>query len=614
MDLFGFVKSSLSVLDVISEYVTLRPMGSYYKGSCPFHAETDASFTVSPDKQIFYCFGCQASGDVIGFIAKIENVSQIESARHLIDQYNLQIPDYIDQNKLSGNKSAEVKEAYYAVHEQVTLWAHDQLLQNKEALGYLTDRGLSLQQIKEFEVGYFPSGQRNLNNFAKAMAAQNLMLKDLLECHIVMDSKMLYSPFEERILFPIADHLGRYCGFGGRIFRKEDERAKYYNSKESDFFSKGKLLFGFDKAKKSIQKNENAFLVEGYMDCLAMVQYGYTNTVATLGTACTIDHLKTLARHAKILYFLYDGDKAGRAAILRIAQLCWQVDIELNVLLLPGGQDPDTFLNGKGDLSVLMQQSQDIFSFYIVSMVGADFLQQSLSVKLGVAKKVVGLVASLSDAFKQDLLLHQAASAMQMPFETVKGLLMSQSRSEFVKKTMYGAHVQAGDSNQESQDFDAYGVGGEEKGQKWLENASILEEKIFSVILNAILKTGDILEIESDLVPCFSPGIQRLLEKLYALVKTGTKSSEFFTVYMSSLNDDEKQIVSRVSIKYDVPVNKEEFDQLVVCFCKHNWKNIVQVIRQDISKAKQENDQAALSELFGRFSRLKQKFLSKGLV
>ena len=478
-------------------------------------------------------------------------------------------------------------------------------LKSNTAQQYLLDRGISAKQIKAFQVGYFPSGMRNVNRFAKAMAAQNILLKDLIECHIMMEGKAVYSPFEERILFPIADHIGRFCGFGGRVFKKEDERAKYYNSKESDFFSKGKLLFGLDKAKKAMQKSESAFLVEGYMDCLAMVQHGYPNTVAALGTACTIDHLKMLARHASILHLLYDGDKAGQKAILRIAQMCWQVNVDLKVVQLPADQDPDSFLKGGGDLDSLVEKSQDIFSFFINSTVGNDFLQRSLSQKLDEAQKVVELVGSIPDVFKQDLLLHQAASAMQMPFQTVKDLFKARNRAK-ASRTYQRSNIPTGHG--------AGGQIGQKRRNQGVESGILLEEKIFSVILNGTIGAGAVLDIELDLIPYFSPTIRELLKKLYALVKEKTQSSDFFTLFMDSLDESEQQLVSRISIEHDSPMSREGFNRLIFCFCKSNWKNIVKNVKQEILKAKKENDSVKLSELFGRFSRLKQKFLSKGLV
>ena len=162
---------------------------------------------------------------------------------------------------------------------------------------------------------------------------------------ILSESKnALYSPFEDRIMFPITDNLGRFCGFGGRTFMPQDERPKYYNSKENNFFTKGSLIFGLNVAKRDIQHKEIVFVVEGYMDCIAMAQHGYTNTVATLGTACTLEHLKQLSRYASYVYVLYDGDAAGQSAILRLTELCWNVNMDLKVIRLPRQEDPASFL------------------------------------------------------------------------------------------------------------------------------------------------------------------------------------------------------------------------------------------------------------------------------
>ncbi|MFH0898169.1 MAG: DNA primase, partial [bacterium] len=585
MDLFEFVKASLPILDVVGEYVQIKPMGNYHKGSCPFHSEKDASFTVSPDKQIFYCFGCQASGDVIGFIAKIENMTQLEGAKHLIDRYGLQIPETVDQSSFKKISSVQ-KGTYYAVYQAATEWMHDQLLKSKPAMDYLEQRGLSGDQIKNFQVGYFPSGIRNLNRFAKAMAERGILLADLVEHHIVMEGSLLYSPFEERIIFPIADHIGRYCGFGGRVFKKEDERAKYYNSRESDFFSKGKLLFGLDKAKRAIQEKEEAFLVEGYMDCLAMVQHGYRNTVATLGTACTFDHLKLLARYCSVLYLLYDGDKAGQDAILRIAQLCWQVDLELKVVKLPVTLDPDSFLQQKGDLQALVQQSYDIFSFFIQGTAGDDFPSQPLSKKLSIARKIVELVVMIPDAFKRDLLLHQAASVMQMPFQSVKNYMIK-NRQGFVKKAAFVEPERDAILAQECT-----------KEQKEAEATPFLEEKIFSVILNSTSKAGALVFVDADLIPYFSSRIQILLKKLYALAEKSTDLSGFFAQYTNSLDQIDRQFVARISIENDAKNSSEELEKLILHFCRENWKYIARTIKQEIVQAKQEQNHEQLEKLF----------------
>jgi DNA primase len=605
MDLFSYIKAELPILDVISGYCTLRQIGGYWKGSCPFHSETDASFTVSPHKQIFYCFGCQASGDVIGFMARTENVTQLEAAKYLIERYKLKVPDDLLDSRFKRTTDHAATERYYDVCEQVAAWAHQQLLYTKAPLDYLAERGISEQQVKSFELGYFSGGLKNMQMCISQLAKKNILVDDLLKYGIVLEGRSyLYSPFEERLIFPIKDHVGRYCGFGGRIFKPGDERAKYYNSRESDGFIKGKLLFGLDVAKKPMQEHESVFLVEGYMDCIAMVQHGYTNTVATLGTACTLDHLKVLARYVTTLYILFDGDKAGQKAILRVTQFCWQVNLELKVVVLPPKEDPDSFLKNGGDLNALVDQAKDIFSFFIAS-VGADFLRQPMAKKLVMAEKIISLISSVVDGFTRDLLLQQASGVMQLPLDTLKERLRSYQQTNR-NKTSH-------ESTESDQIFSAVQEDGNDSINKVSDEILLLEEKIFSAILNSIDGVG-IFEVHPALLPYFSSRVQRLIERLVAFVAQASFSGTIFNQFLDSLDQDDHEWVIRVSLMFDQSVSKEMYDQLIMRFCKNHWKNIVCDIKQQMLVAKQNKDNETLTSLLKRFLLLKQGMSDRGLV
>src|SRR5579859_5964285 len=344
MNLFSFVKSQVFILDVINEYVTVKKAGIYYKGTCPFHSEKTASFTVSPHKEIFYCFGCHATGDVIAFIAQIEHCSQKEAADHLIDRHGIEVPAHISIERETSQEHNQ-KKRYFELCDLAAEWAHKNLETNPQALSYFTNRGFTKQTLQLFNVGYFAGGQNGIKNLINFVGQHQFLIDDLLEAHILVQGKQVrYSPFEERLLFPIKDNLGRSCGFGGRIFKEGDERAKYYNSHENQFFTKGSLFFGLHMAKQSIQERASAFIVEGYTDCMAMVQHGYSNTIATLGTACTLEHLKILSRYVHTVHVIYDGDQAGQKAMLRLAELCWEVNLELKVVCLPDKEDPASLL------------------------------------------------------------------------------------------------------------------------------------------------------------------------------------------------------------------------------------------------------------------------------
>lgn len=608
MSLFNFIKSNLSILEVITDYQQLKPAGAYWKGPCPFHSETDASFTVSPDKGIFYCFGCHTSGDVIGFIAKKENLNQLEAAKYLIDRYKLSVPDDLKQGAFKNIKSGEEKDTYYRLCKEVADWANQQLLNNEEAQKYLLARNITYEQIKLFNLGYFPGGINNMNAFTKKMVQQGVLLKDLLEFSIVLEGRsFLFSPFEERIIFPIRDIMSRYIGFGGRIFRPGDERAKYYNSKESEGFAKGKTLFGLDLAKKSMLEQSAAFLVEGYMDCIAMVQNNYPNTIATLGTACTIDHLKTIARYVNTLYILYDGDQAGQKAILRLTELCWEVSLELKVIKLPAGEDPASFLGKNSDLKALIDGASDIFTFFI-NATGAHFATKTLSEKLVLGEKILHLIAQVQDAFKQDILLQQASSVMQIPFQTLKAGLEKQ---EYKIAKNNQRREQADYSSNHSDDSDHQESAIAKNAA--LEEIITLEEQIFSAIINKI-ETSTVLEVEPELLPHFSHNIQQLLQKLHNFITTKPIPDNMFNGFLDTLDDEERAWVIKISVKYQASTSKELFDQLIFRFCKYHWKHIVKTVNNEMQQAKQENDLQKLNELFVRFSKLKQGILSRGLI
>lgn len=421
MNIFTHLKSHLSIGDVIGQYTTLKRAGLYLKGRCPFHHEKTASFTISPHIGIFYCFGCHETGDVIAFIAKVEQCSQIDAVRFLADRYGIELPDNEAWNKSST--TLDQKTHYEHICQAMAEWCHEQLAKTPLILQYLAKRGFNKLSVQTFLVGYLPGGPNAIKQLLFDMKKKNILAQDLLEANILSEGKIaLYSPFEDRLLFPIKDALGRVCGFGGRTFKNNDARPKYYNSRESDFFSKGSLLFGLHEAKKTIQETGLVYLVEGYTDCIAMAQHGYSNTVATLGTACTMAHLKLLSRYAHHVSILYDSDAAGKQAILRLAQMCWQANMELQVITLPEGQDPAAFLAEQSNLAPYIAQAQDIFVFFIQSL-GDNFSTKPLTQKMTIIRTLLETIKHVQDPLKQDILLQKASQHLEMPVSVLKNEL-----------------------------------------------------------------------------------------------------------------------------------------------------------------------------------------------
>jgi len=589
MNLFSFIKERVSILDVINEYVTLKKAGGYHKGTCPFHHEKTASFTVSPDKEIFYCFGCHLSGDVISFIAKIENCSQKDAAKLLAEKYNIDLPQNISFEL--SEKNTEEKNHYFSICKAVALWCNEQLLKNPSAQSYFQRRGFGAESFDYFTLGYFPSGNASISDLLYSMKRQSILPRDLIDAHILAEGRTtLYSPFEERLIFPIKDTLGRHCGFGGRIFKEHDTRPKYYNSRENEYFIKGSLLFNLDKAKKSIQETGKIFLVEGYTDCMAMTQYGFPNTVATLGTACTIEHLKQLARYAEHIVVVYDNDSAGKHAVLRLTELCWQVNLELKVILLPQGEDPASFLANKGDMLGMINGAQDIFLFFIEAM-GQNFVNKPLSQKIQTTRSFMGIIAAITDPLKKDILLQKAAKTFDIPFASLKEEL---GRTHNQTPIAAPQNTKATEGSQNSDLATTQ------------ETLPLLEKRIFCAIMNNMLLFSG--ESRLRLIKYLPSPLRDILAKLKA---TKEKQQNLtFSLFFDTLNEHEKQYVSKLLLEEDEIVESTAFDKLLEQLQKKQWKIIVRDIKAQLTRAKQEGDADKISLILRDLVELQNKLIA----
>lgn len=600
MDLFSYIKNALPILSVVQDFVQLRPLGNYWKGPCPFHNETDASFTISPDRQIFYCFGCHATGDVIAFTAKRENLSQIEAAKLLIEQHNLTIPPEIlkGAQKVLQSADSEQRNRYYMVCEKFAQWCHNALKKSNTAMTYVTQRNLSEKTCSQFLIGYFPGGVQPVQQLINAMAQEGILLKDLVTFGVLQERQSYYSsPFEERIIFPIKDNLGRFCAFGGRIFKPGDERSKYYNSKESDWFIKGKTLYGLDAAKKQIQDSGKAFLVEGYMDCVTMVQHGFAATVATLGTACTQEHLKMLTRYAHTLYVLYDGDNAGQAAIVRMTELCWEVDLDLMVVTLPYKEDPASFLGRGGDLAMLLSQAFPIVNFFVATHL-KDYRNKPMALKLAAIHKIFEVVLRLKDPLKRDLILQQTALAIDLPFQSVKDGLGYYARELSTRKNL---------GVPKKEELDDVATDPEETSV----DISELEQKILYGIITNLSDFQ--FNLEAALLVYFSPVVRQILIKVFGYEGSCNRIRDE-ALLRTQLDDEERKLVDRILMSFETPISIAVFNQLINYFGKHHWKRIARDFRAQIQQAQKQGDNDLMQALVKKFSQLKQGFADKGLI
>lgn len=581
-NIFAFIKSRVSIVEVIGQYITLKRAGIYWKGRCPFHQEKTASFTISPHIDIFYCFGCHQSGDVIAFISKMENCSQLEAAQQLAQQQGIELT--VEHGSLE--KKIAASHDYQTICSLFARWCHGQLIKNVSVIEYLIKRGFTKESLTAFEVGYMPGGQAMIKQLLFDFRKKSILPNDLVHAQLLTESKAtLYSPFEDRVIFPIKDHLGHYCGFGGRTFKTNDTRPKYYNSRENDFFNKGSLLFGLDKAKKHIQESGQVFLVEGYTDCIAMVQHGYHNTVATLGTACTTAHLKLLSRYAHELIVIYDNDTAGNQAILRLTQQCWQSNLEPRVAVLPPGQDPASLLAQKESLAPYVASAQDIFAYFIQSL-GNNFITLPLNQKLQVIKTLLETIALLNDPLKQDILLHKTAEQLGLTLDVLKQECLRIAKQND-KKEPEGTTQELSPPSADE------------------EESSKLERSFFCVLTQnmQLLNKKEILV----LIPYLPSTLRSLLLTLKEWYQTNQAGQPLdFAPFFDSLEPSQKQYMSTILLQHEAEVNEEMFEVLVQQLKKKWWKTIAKNIKNRVAQAKRTGDQVAVNALLQDFLHLQQ--------
>ena len=335
----------VDIVDIIDSRVPLKKAGRNLQACCPFHNEKTPSFTVSPEKQFYHCFGCGAHGTAIGFLMEYDQMSFPESVQELADHAGMTIPV---SHSVSNTPA---KQNLYDVLDKVSQYFVHQLQthpQRQVFVDYLKGRGLSAQTVEKFNIGMAPDGWDNvLKTFGGSSQAQ-AKLNDvgLLSSN---DKGRTYDRFRNRIMFPIRDRRGRVIGFGGRVL--DDSTPKYLNSPETTVFHKGSELYGLYQARKANRRLTRILIVEGYMDVIALAEQGIQNAVATLGTATTPDHLRQLLRSAPEIVFCFDGDRAGREAAWRAAENALPMlggNHELKFMFLPDGEDPDTIVKKEG--------------------------------------------------------------------------------------------------------------------------------------------------------------------------------------------------------------------------------------------------------------------------
>jgi DNA primase len=389
------------IVEVVGARVPLKRQGKEYAARCPFHDERSASFTVSPTKQFYHCFGCGAHGTALSFLMQYDRLEFLDAVEELARRVGLEVP----RDTAQRNANPETRDLYGAM-EAASTFFRTQLARSDKARAYVEKRGIAAEIVERYAIGYAPDGFSALRE-ALGTDPRRLQLLERGGLFSKNDKGHVYDKFRDRLMFPIHDRRGRTIAFGGRVIDPEDS-PKYLNSPETPLFHKGRELYGLWQAKQANQKLERLIVVEGYMDVVALAQYGVSQAVATLGTATTPDHAELLFRNAPDVYFCFDGDRAGRSAAWKALESVlprMRDGRQAFFLFLPDGEDPDSIVRQEGvdGFDARLRGATPLSEFFFAQL-SADVNLSSLDGKARLAERCKPLLAQIPDGAFGDLM------------------------------------------------------------------------------------------------------------------------------------------------------------------------------------------------------------------
>ena len=563
--------------DVVGQYVQLKRSGANYFGLCPFHGEKTASFSVAPNKQIYYCFGCHKGGGVINFIMEIENLSYPDAVRFLAKRVGMEVPE--DEQYQSRYKA---QERLWKLCREAARFFHETLMsdQGKQARQYLTQRGLSKSTVTRFGLGFAPDQWTALTDemIRRGYTRQELMDAGLVVSREKNGKTSYYDKFRNRVMFPIIDLRGNVIAFGGRVM--DDSKPKYLNSPETGIFNKRKNLFALNIAKKS--KQGRIILCEGYMDTITLHQYGFDCAVASLGTALTEEQVNLLSKYTEQVVLTYDSDAAGQDATRRAIPMLEKAGIQVKILRMEGAKDPDEYLKkyGADRFAVLLQGSENQAEYRLQTL-QRQYDLTSDEQKVEFLQKAAQLIATFPNAVEREVYAGRAAQAVGIGLEAMK---MEVSRA-YKKRTNRAER---------------------RREQQLLSPAAAIQPKVRSIrydnvrsaaaeegILYQVLREPALFDQAGDLTGSqFSvPVLGRAFDELKDRHERGLRVS---LAVLEDFTPDELTHLSAVAQKQDALVSEAAFS------------DYLSVIREQQSQKTQQNlSQDALMDLQARLKRKK---------
>jgi DNA primase len=426
------------IIEIVGGFVKLKKRGANYLGLCPFHNEKTPSFTVSPSKEIYKCFGCGKSGNTISFLMEHEKYSYVESLRWLANKYNVEIAE--TEMGPEQKQEQQTAESLFAINNFAQKYFSNNLLQSEEgtdmALSYLTERGFGKEVIEKFQLGYSLNTWDAFSSAAKtAQFNPELLLKSGL---VIAREERLLDNYRGRIIFPVHNQTGKVIGFGARIIGKNDKAPKYINTPENEIYIKSKIVYGSYFARQAIDKKDECLLVEGYTDVVSLHQAGIENVVASGGTSLTVDQLRLIRKYTNNLTIIYDGDPAGVKAALRGLDMAIEEGLNVKLVLIPDNEDPDSYVNkiGPTKFQEFIEKNKKDFILFRVEVALKD-AGDDTNKKAEVVNQIAETIAKINkaeDFTRQQDYIRQCASIMKIEESGLMSLVNKYIREKITKQ------------------------------------------------------------------------------------------------------------------------------------------------------------------------------------
>jgi DNA primase len=596
------VRTASDIVDVISAYVRLKRRGKSYVGLCPFHKEKTPSFHVTPDKQMFYCFGCQEGGNVFSFLMKTEKVSFIEAVKTLANRAGIELPVY-DAPQAGSTQNEQL----FRANMIAARFYHRSLTETTEgefAMQYLRNRGFTGETIKKFELGYAPRGWQSLINHAAEKGVET----DYLEKAGLVskrDDDSFYDRFRGRVLFPIFSTSGRIVAFAGRQLYEDDALAKYINTPETPIYQKGKLLYGLSMNRDDIRKQTYAILVEGYTDLISMYQSGIQNVVASSGTALTEDQIRLLARYAPTVVIVYDADSAGSTAALRGVELILERGLDVKIAQLPEGEDPDSFVRNRSKEAFLDVIDNSIsFIDFKASELQKKGLFASPENQTRAIRSIIETLAKIPDELKRNFYIKAIAERYDL-YETI----LYRELDAITRKERGRSRVR--DIPENLVPIDNGDVQSEPMThmQNPVELFTTAERDILKLLLESDREVQEFIYSQLSPDEMIHPVARELFEKLYDHYLKSGKTEASVLMNEEAFTDYSPIITRLLAERYEVserwdtlrgfeefPVNLQLSNDAVRMLKKWNIKERIETVRKNMQEIeKQGGDTLALT-------------------